>query len=94
MNEHDATEIAFKNGYEKAMREIFPCKIGDTVWAIRDYKGTKIPQRGLVSEMFYVGEEMKLCIVVKHIAIGYWGEKVFATHEEAERRVKEWQTKR
>jgi hypothetical protein len=23
MNEHDATEIAFKNGYEKAVREIF-----------------------------------------------------------------------
>lgn len=23
MNEHDATEIAFKNGYEKAAREIF-----------------------------------------------------------------------
>jgi hypothetical protein len=23
MNEHDATEIAFKNGYEKAVKEIF-----------------------------------------------------------------------
>lgn len=23
MNEHDATEIAFKNGYKKAVREIF-----------------------------------------------------------------------
>lgn len=23
MNEHDATETAFKNGYEKAVREIF-----------------------------------------------------------------------
>ena len=64
--------------------KIIPCKIGDIVWAIREYKGTKIAQQGIVSEMFYVGKNMELCIVVKHISRGYWGKTVFATQEEAQ----------
>ena len=60
-----------------------PCKVGDTVWAIRDYKGVKHPQQGVVSEMFFT-RDMKLMIVVKMIARGHWGKTVFLTKEEAE----------
>ena len=60
-----------------------PCKIGDFVWAIRSYKGIKHPQRGVVGEMFFTNN-MKLMIVVKHVARGMWGEKIFATYEEAQ----------
>ena len=59
-----------------------PCKIGDFVWAIRSYKGKKHPQRGIVSDMFYMND-MTLQIVVKHVARGKWGETVFATDKEA-----------
>ena len=60
-----------------------PCKIGDFVWAIRSYKGVKHPQRGVVGEMFFTNN-MQLMIVVKHVARGLWGEKIFATYEEAQ----------
>lgn len=75
-----------ENNHASAVAENFalPCTIGDAVWAIRDYKGTKIAQPGIVSEMFFVGEKMDLCIVVKHIARGRWGETIFATKEEAD----------
>lgn len=59
-----------------------PCKIGDTVWAIRNYHSTKKIMAGKVSEMYYVGEEMKLCIVVKHVSRGTWGKNVFGSYEE------------
>lgn len=65
-----------------------PCKIGDKVYALNNYKGNIKIYSGIVSEMFYVGKEMKLCIVVKNCIRGYWGENVFATHEEAEERMK------
>lgn len=61
---------------------VLPCKIGDTVYAIRNYKGTKVTQQGKVSEMFFTGN-MELCIVVRHISRGEWGKTVFATQEEA-----------
>ena len=59
-----------------------PCKIGDFVWAIRNYKGQKHPQRGVVSDMYFTND-MRLQIVVKHIARGEWGKTVFATDKEA-----------
>lgn len=64
-----------------------PCKIGDIVWAIRNYHGRKIPQKGIVSEMFFC-DGMKLCIVVKHIARGEWGKTVFATCADAKKAIK------
>ena len=60
-----------------------PCKIGDRVWAIRNWKGVPNASEGIVSEMFF-NKDMELMIVVKHIARGKWGEKVFATQEDAE----------
>lgn len=65
------------------MKTEIPCRIGDTVWAIRDYKGTKIPQQGIVSEMFFTGENMRLCIVVRYVARGEWGKTIFGSYEEA-----------
>lgn len=59
-----------------------PCKIGDRVWAIRSYKDIKQPQEGIVSEMFFTGD-MRLMIVVKHVARGLWGETVFGSYKEA-----------
>lgn len=59
-----------------------PCNIGDTVWAIRNYHGTKKVVSGKVSEMYFA-EDMSICIVVKNVTRGRWGEKVFGTEEEA-----------
>ena len=59
-----------------------PCRIGDTVWAIRSFHGIKSPQKGIVGDMF-VTRDMELVIVVKYVARGKWGETVFATCEDA-----------
>lgn len=59
-----------------------PCKIGDRVWAIRNYGGHKHPQDGIVHEMYFT-EGMRLIIHVKHIARGEWGKEIFAAREEA-----------
>lgn len=68
-----------------------PCKIGDEVWAIRNYNGVKHPQKGFVSDMLFT-RDMKLHIVVKHIARGEWGKDVFATYEEAAEAIGERKT--
>lgn len=65
-----------------------PCKIGDTVWCIRNFHGHKHPQKGIVSEMFFT-KDMKLQIVVKYVARGIWGKTVFLTREAAEEAIKE-----
>ena len=61
-----------------------PCKIGDKVYAIRQYKGNPKIEIGKVSEMFFVGSEMDLCIVVYNKVRGYWGKNVFDTYDKAE----------
>ena len=61
-----------------------PCKVGDEVWAIRQYRHIKIPVKGKVSEMYYIDESMTLCIVVKGVCRGEWGKAVFPTYEAAE----------
>ena len=71
-----------KSLYDQGCRKL-PCRIGDTVWAIQCQFGTRKIIPGKVSEMFYVGEEMKLCIVVRRIVRGTWGENVFPTREAA-----------
>ena len=63
-----------------------PCKIGDFAWAIRHYKGVPHPQQGRVTEMFFT-KDMKLHIVISHIARGEWGKAVFGTEEEARRAI-------
>ena len=56
-----------------------PCKIGDTVYFVRNNS----IRFGKVSQMFYVGEEMRLCIVVYKLGRGTWGKEIFPTYEEA-----------
>ena len=65
-----------------------PCKRGDTMWAIRNHRGVLYAQQGIVNEMFF-NPEMKLVIVVKNIARGELGQKVFFTKEEAEKKIAE-----
>ena len=65
-----------------------PCKIGDTVWCIRNFHGHKHPQVGIVSEMSFT-KDMELQIVVKYVGRGHWGEKIFPTREAAEEALKE-----
>jgi hypothetical protein len=60
-----------------------PCKIGDIAWGLRKRNGVPTPLKGKVSEIFFVGPEMKLCIVVAQVCRGTWGENVFATEDEA-----------
>lgn len=65
---------------------MLPCKIGDSVWAIRSSHGIKRPQQGVVSDMFFMGN-MELHIAVKYVACGQWGKTVFATKEDAEKAI-------
>lgn len=51
-----------------------PCKIGDEVWAI--YKKTHC-KKAKVTQMFFVGESMQLCIVAGYTARGLWGQTIF-----------------
>lgn len=76
------------------LHSYIPCKIGDTVWAIRNYHSTKKVVSGKVSEMYFIGEKMRLCIVVKNVSRGQLGIDVFGSYEEAEKRLKEWQMKK
>lgn len=59
-----------------------PCKIGDVVWAIRNVVGHPRAFQGRVSEMYFM-EDMRLCIVVFRICRGTWGDRIFASEEEA-----------
>lgn len=71
---------AFKNA---ANFVELPCKIGDEVYCIRTYNGHKShAQKGKVVEMYFA-DDMRLVIHIKHIGRGFWGDRVFATEEEA-----------
>lgn len=80
--------------YEEAAQEgrVAPCKIGDTVYVIANYGGTKKIKQGVVTEMFFV-EGMRLCICVQRIRRGEWGKAVFPTHEVAEAALEEMEGK-
>lgn len=67
--------------------QIPPCKIGDQVWGIRNYRGRRTAQCGLVSEMYYK-EDMTLMVVIKHICRGEWGKDIFSSQKEAEEAIR------
>jgi len=71
-------------GYHKQSADVIaiPCKIGDTVYAIRRYNGERSVKQGKVSQMFFT-DDMELCIVVAHIARGLWGKAIFGSEAEA-----------
>lgn len=68
-----------------------PCKTGDTVWCIQNNFGRPIAKQGVVSQMYF-GEDMRLGFRVKGLCGGEWGERVFATREEAEAAIGERRT--
>ena len=63
-----------------------PCRIGDTAWGIRNYKGDPIIRSGRVREMYY-SEDMELIIVVERVCRGRWMEQVFPSEEAARKAV-------
>lgn len=65
-----------------------PCKVGDIVWIIRNYRGIKRAQQGTIYEMYFT-KEMKLMITVKYIGRGEFGKTVFTNKEEAEAKLAE-----
>lgn len=67
---------------------VIPCKIGDRVFAIRNYGGKPQVYAGHVSEMCFI-KDMKLSITVRGVARGTWGKNIFATREECEKRISE-----
>lgn len=73
----------YEDAEENGMLKMLPCRIDDEMWAIRRYRGVLTAQKGFVSEMFFT-KEMKLMIVVKHVARGVFGKTVFLTRESAE----------
>lgn len=79
----DCEHFAQKSRFDPARMVLIPCRIGQDMWCIRDYKGTKQPMKGEVSEMYFTAQ-MKLIIVVKYVGRGEYGTKVFPTKEEAE----------
>jgi hypothetical protein len=81
LREYEITE-------EQGLLLRLPCKVNDEVWAIRNYKGVTYAQKGFVNEMFFT-KDMRLVIVVKNIARGEFGKKVFLTKEEAEQALKQ-----
>jgi|GEM_PF-2001065 len=89
----NAVEAECPHFKEESKNIVIPCKIGDTVWAIRNYKGAKHPQSGVVGEMFFM-PDMSIQIVVKHIARGAWGETIFPSYEAAEHAIEQKETRR
>lgn len=78
----------YEDAEENGLLKMLPCRIDDEMWAIRRYRGVLTAQKGFVSEMYFT-KEMKLMIVVKHVARGVFGEKVFLTREAAEQALKQ-----
>ena len=70
-----------------ALRDI-PCSIGDEVYVIRKVNGKEYARKGKVSQMIFVGVEMRLSITVSEIARGEWGKTIFSTKEDAEKSIK------
>lgn len=67
---------------------VLPCKIGDTVWGIAEQFGRIKAREGVVPQMYF-GENMEIVIIVKNVATGLWGKKIFAAKEECERAIRE-----
>ena len=60
-----------------------PCKVGDEVWCVRDTRVYNKPVKGVVTEIYF-RDNMDMCIVVRRLCRGRWGERVFATEQEAQ----------
>lgn len=65
-----------------------PFRVGDKVWCITNKYGHVLVKETTVIEVYYRHKEMIPCIVTMQ-GRGVCGEKVFATKEEAEAKLKE-----
>lgn len=74
--------IAIINNFPAADVVELPCRIGDTVWCIRSFRGIDHPQETKVSGMYFT-QDMRLNIQCKYVGIGEFGKKVFKTREDA-----------
>ena len=73
------------NAEQEGRLVVLPCKVGDTVFGICRYgKHAPFVAEGLVKEMYFANEDMRMCIVAKGFR-GEWGKVIFGTREEAER---------
>jgi len=62
-----------------------PCKVGDTVWCLRDFKGHLRITHGPVHKIVLDGDGVEI-IVIRNCRIihnGYFGKTVFRTEREA-----------
>ena len=73
----------YKHQEEHGLIVHCPCKLGDAVWGIRNFKGVKRPRQGIVSDMHF-DKDMRLVIVVKHVCRGKFGKRIFLTRADAE----------
>ena len=78
----------YEDAEEQGVLLRLPCRIGDTMWTIRRYRGVRHVQQGIVNEIFF-NSKMRLIIVIKHVARGEFGETVFLTQAEAEKALAE-----
>ena len=62
-------------------------KIGDSAYFIRDYRGHKKPEQGIVAEIIPCGD--KQYARIKFIGTGEIGKRVFPTLAEAQRQIEE-----
>ena len=84
--------ISYAAAFDKAIEALraqpentisLPCKVGDTVFGIKRVgRGLKVV-KGLVSEIYFVGD-MEMVIVLRGYCRGKWNETIFGTKEEAE----------
>ena len=69
------------------MKIDIPCRVGDTVWGISHAGNHRLVNSGIVSEIYFPDESMNPIIKVRKVCSGRWGEKVFATEEEANKAI-------
>ena len=68
---------------DRSLNIQLPCKVGDEVWCLRDTRVYNKPVKGTVTEIYF-RDNMDMCIVVRRLCRGRWGERVFATEQEAQ----------
>lgn len=77
----------YENAEESGLLVRLPCKVGDTVWAIRNIRGVKMPMPGVVAEMYFT-QDMRLIVRVHGVKRGEVGKSVFLSLEDAEAALK------
>lgn len=60
-----------------------PCRIGDRVFAINRRGGNRCVTQGSVSEIYFIGEDMKPVITVRNVCRGDVCRNIFLSYEEA-----------